>query len=183
MGVKLGEIAHVIITHAHFDHFNGVTQELEGTHVPCFPNARHYLGSADWESADMRTALQDTRSLESHTVGILRQKRLLELVKGNFSVESEVEIIAAPGETPGHQIVRVCSEGQTLYCLGDLYHDPIEVEHPEWMVSWANADANRISRRALTDAALAENALLVATHIPTIGHLERAASGVAWSSM
>jgi len=41
LGVKPGEITHVVITHAHFDHFNGVTQETDDHYEPCFPNAPH----------------------------------------------------------------------------------------------------------------------------------------------
>jgi hypothetical protein len=47
-------------------------------------------------------------------------------------------------------------------------------------VTWANAAANQSSRRILTDSALAENALLVATHIRGIGRLEPTESGIIW---
>jgi glyoxylase-like metal-dependent hydrolase (beta-lactamase superfamily II) len=102
------------------------------------------------------------------------------LVEGNCDLLPAVQILAMPGETAGHQIVRVHSEGQTLYCLGDLYRHPLEVEHPTWMVRWANRAANLASRSTLMKAALAENALLIAAHIPTIGRLERTASSVRW---
>jgi hypothetical protein len=69
-----------------------------------------------------------------------------------------------------------------MYCLGDLYHHVIEVDHPSWSVPWADRTAIAASRRALTDAALAENALLIATHIPGVGRLLPTASGVTWSS-
>lgn len=181
-GVKPEAITHVVITHSHFDHISGVTKKRDGHYEPCFPNARYYLGRPDWENPDMQTALQHTHSLANHTLGILHDKGLLELVTGTYSLSSEVQIMAASGETAGHQIVRVCSEGQTLYCVGDLYHHPIEIEHPEWMVHWANAAANQSSRRTLTGSTLVENALVVATHISTIGRLEATASGIIWKS-
>jgi glyoxylase-like metal-dependent hydrolase (beta-lactamase superfamily II) len=181
LGVKREAIAHVVITHGHFDHYCGTTEKVDGGYEPCFPNARYYLGRADWESADIQKSLQDTDSLESRTLGILHSKGLLELTTGNYSMNREVQILAAPGETPGHQIVRVSSEGQTLYCLGDLYHHPIEIEYPEQMVHWANAVANQSSRRMLTDAALAENAVLVATHLPTFGRFQSTVSGMIWT--
>src|SRR5262249_33720685 len=91
-----------------------------------------------------------------------------------------VEVIPAPGETPGHQIVRVSSVGATLYCLGDLYHHPVEVENQEWAAQWADAEAIHASRHALADAALAEDALLRAAHVEGIGGLKRAGTGVVW---
>ena len=94
-----------------------------------------------------------------------------------------MRVIATPGETPGHQIVRAGGDGQMLYFLGDLYHHVVEVEHPTWMMRWNDVEANCRSRQALTGAALREQALLFATHIPTVGRLRATASGVAWEGV
>ena len=53
-----------------------------------------------------RRALQFLNSLESHTFGVLKRRDLFELVDGNLDLTPEVRILAAPGESPGHQIVR-----------------------------------------------------------------------------
>jgi glyoxylase-like metal-dependent hydrolase (beta-lactamase superfamily II) len=178
-GVRPEAIDHVVITHIHHDHINGLTRQQDDGFTPCFPSARHHLGRADWEQA--QAALQKPESVESHTLGVLSRAGLLETLDRRHDL-GVVEIIPAPGESPGHQIVRVHSEGQTLYCLGDLYHHPIEVERQEWAAQWADADAIRASRRALVEAALAEDALLIATHIEGIGRLERAGPGVVWAT-
>ena len=174
IGIHPQEIAHVIITHAHFDHFNGTTVKRDGQYEPSFLNARYYLGRADWEHVEPQDALVN------RTLAVLNQQGVLELVDGDRNVAPGVCIMAAPGETPGHQLVRLNSEGQVLYCLGDLYHHPVEVEQPTWMTHWADPEACAASRQALVESALAENALLVATHIPTIGRLQRTGSGVVW---
>lgn len=179
-GVRPDDVEHVVITHGHGDHYNGATIERDGRLEPAFPNARYYLGRADWEQERRQEALRDPASLDSRTLGVLHRGGRLELVEENRELGSGVSILAAPGESPGHQIVRVHSEGQTLYCVGDLFHHPIEVEHRSWMVRWADAESNLRSRHALIEAALAEKALLVATHIPGVGRLERSASGLAW---
>lgn len=181
-GIRPSEITHLVITHAHFDHYVGTTIEREGTFLPTFPNARCYLGRADWEDTEMHTSLQDPHSVDSRTFGALRQHGLLELVEGTRDLTPSVQIIAAPGESPGHQIVRVHSEGQTLYCLGDLYHHLVEVEQPTWMATWANPATTLPSRHALAEAALAENAFLVAAHMP-IGRLQRTSSGITWAEV
>ncbi len=173
------DITHLVITHAHFDHYAGLTTERDGQYMPGFPNARCYLGRADWENPGIQRALQNPNSANSRTLGVLHRRGLLELVEGNHDLLPGVSIIAAPGETPGHQIVRVHLDGQTLYCLGDLYHHALEVEQPTWMVEWANPETNLASRHALAEAALAEDALLIPAHMP-VGRLERTASGVRW---
>jgi len=176
--IKPDEIQHVIITHAHGDHFNALTALREGQYTACFPNARHYLGRADWEAA--QKALEEPNSLESHTFGVLNQQGLLEWVDQPHDLGNGVQIIPAPGESPGHQVVRLHSEGQTLYCIGDLYHLTAEVEHPTWVVRWTNGEANQHSRRTFNEAAIDENALLVATHIAPLGRLARTATGYTW---
>lgn len=180
LGVQADQIAHVIITHAHFDHFNGVTRMRAGRYEPCFPNARYYLGRDDWTG--VQPELQKPDSLASHTLGVLQSEGLLELVTAPLTLNEALQIIPAPGESPGHQIVRVQSEGQTLYCLGDIYHGTDEVEHPERMADWANRDRMQASRRILIAAALTENALLMATHIRTVGRFGRTEAGLVWQA-
>ena len=47
--IDAADVTDVIITHAHFDHYNGLTCVVDGRYVPAFPNARHYLGAGDWQ--------------------------------------------------------------------------------------------------------------------------------------
>jgi glyoxylase-like metal-dependent hydrolase (beta-lactamase superfamily II) len=176
--IEPDRVTHVIITHGHGDHFNAVTRERKGEYVACFPNARHYIGRADWEQ--MQPALQDANSVESHTVGVLHPQGMLDLVEGDWHLGAGLRIIAAPGETPGHQIVRFHLGEHTLYFLGDLYHHVVEVEHPAWMVNWNDVDANVRSRQALTARALDEQAYLFATHIVGVGRLRQTGAGVRW---
>jgi glyoxylase-like metal-dependent hydrolase (beta-lactamase superfamily II) len=182
-GLKPEDIAHVVITHAHFDHYSGVTEKRGDNFEPCFPNARHYLGQADWDSDGMKRELESPKALPYYTFAVLQREGLLQPTSGSLKLTPGIEIIPAPGETLGHQTVRVSSEGQTFYALGDLYNHPIEVERPDLMSYWANADANRASREQLVKAALAENALLCAAHIRDFGRLTRTDSGVRWDAV
>ncbi len=182
-GIRPEDITHLVITHAHFDHYAGITRERDGRYVASFPNARCFLNKADWEYPETQELLQDPNSEDSLTFGVLQQTGLLQLVEGDFDLLPSITLIATPGELPGHQIVRLSSEGQVLYCLGDLYHHPVEVEHPTWMSVWDDVATNTASRLALTEAALAENALLIAAHIPGVGRLERTTTGVRWVSI
>jgi glyoxylase-like metal-dependent hydrolase (beta-lactamase superfamily II) len=182
IGVRPEDVGHVVITHAHWDHFNGTTVERDGRLVPVFPNAIHYVGRGDWESPRLQEALQSPDSLESRTLGVLKERGQIESVEGDRELGPGARIVATPGETPGHQAVRFHADGQTLYCVGDLFHHPVEAERLHWMVRWADPATNVPSRQKLTDAAVAENALVVATHIPSIGRLRRSAGGIVWEN-
>jgi glyoxylase-like metal-dependent hydrolase (beta-lactamase superfamily II) len=181
IGVGPKAITHVVITHAHGDHFNALTAPEGEGWAPVYPNARHYLGRGDWEK--MHAALADPTSLESRTFGVLHERNQLELVENPTDLPGGVTILPAPGESPGHQVVRVQSEGLVLYCIGDLYHVTAEVEQQTWMPPWNDAAANRQSRATFNERFLAEDALLVASHIAEVGRLQRTANGYMWLSV
>jgi glyoxylase-like metal-dependent hydrolase (beta-lactamase superfamily II) len=181
LGVAPEGVSHLVITHRHWDHFNGTTQQIGGRIVPAFPRARHFLGRPDWLRAE--SALADPCSLESRTLGVLQREGLLELVEGDVEIAAGIGIIAAPGETPGHQVVRVHSDGATLYCLGDLYHHPLEFARPDTMVSWAGRDPSIQSRSALMPRFQADHGLLVGTHLRDIGRICAKDGAFAWESV
>lgn len=181
-GVAPEDVDHVAITHLHGDHYNALATERDGRRQPTFPNATYHVGAPDWEAPALREALANPASLESLHLAVANAHGRLNPTAARADLGNGVTILASPGETPGHQTVRVESEGETLYCVGDLYHHPLEVEHPDWMAPWADRAANVASRRALADAALAENARVIATHIPGVGRLRRSGNGVTWAS-
>jgi glyoxylase-like metal-dependent hydrolase (beta-lactamase superfamily II) len=156
----------------------------DGSYIPRFPRARVLLGRADWDWSETQHALLDPDSLDSHTFGVLHKHNLLELVDGDLDLTPEVRmrILAASGEPPGHQIVRVHSQGQTLYCLGDLFHDIAEVEQPTRMLTWADASANLTSRQQFIAATLEENALLLPAHM-AVGRIEGTLPKPKWVSL
>lgn len=177
LGVSARDVDYVVITHAHYDHYAGVTVGTGDAVTPTFPTARHLLGKQDFESPEMQSALRDPCSNDSRTFGVLLKSGLLELVELGRELSDEVEIIASPGETPGHKIVKLSSNGETLYCVGDLFHHAVEVLHPTWMAKWDDPKANLASRGYLISRALEEDALVAAAHMP-VGRLESTGGSV-----
>jgi glyoxylase-like metal-dependent hydrolase (beta-lactamase superfamily II) len=178
--VPSAAITHVIITHLHFDHYGGLAIRAGKGKTPAFPNAIHYVSRADWDQPSFQRAVRRKNSPDSLTLGVVDAVGLLELVEGQKEIVPGVSIHPAPGETPGHQIVRVESEGQVLYCLGDLYHHIVEVEQSHWMPHWCARELLLAARSTLVAAALAEDALLMATHIPGLGRLSIRGDKVSW---
>jgi glyoxylase-like metal-dependent hydrolase (beta-lactamase superfamily II) len=202
-GIDPAAVTHVVITHLHFDHFNGLTlgpspsmSEPVANEAPgagstsarregerlAYPNARHFIGRADWDGVEVQKALRKEGSMTHRTLGQVHALGLLTRVDGDLPIADGITILAAPGETRGHHIVRVRSNGQTLYCVGDLIHHEVEFEQPGWHVRWADVDASRASRIRLVESALAEGALIVAAHVRGAGRLQPAAGGVNWNA-
>jgi len=173
----------VVITHPHFDHYCGIVAigASAAEDRLLFPNARHLLGQADW--AALQDDLKSPASPTSRALGLAWRHGILELVGEQRELGDGLSLLPTPGETPGHLALRVESQGATLYCVGDLFHHQVEVERPEWGVTWADAAATARSRAALLTAAQAEHALLIAAHIQGVGRPARDGAGVHWGQV
>ena len=85
MGINPEAITDVIITHTHFDHFNGLSRLEKGRPVLNFPQARHYLGKGDWEPNKFG-------KLEKRTLALAHQEGLMTLVdKPTRDIEDKKE--------------------------------------------------------------------------------------------
>jgi glyoxylase-like metal-dependent hydrolase (beta-lactamase superfamily II) len=172
------EVTHVAITHPHVDHYPGVVVERDGHFAPRFPRARHFLGRADWEGNPRRGEPgSDLDRLE-----LIDRLGLLELVEGEREIAPGVTIVPAPGESPGHCIVRLESAGEVCYILGDIIHHACEVEHPDWSPPHADIGALRTARERIFPTLAGEGALLVTAHepFPPWGRIVAAGDGYRW---
>ncbi len=178
-GIQPEQITHVLITHAHGDHYTGATVLRAGRRVPRYPHARYVIGRADW---DGNPARDDPASDLSTHLGTLERLGLLDLAQGDDEVVPGVTMIAAPGESPGHSIVRVESAGERFYSLGDLFHHTCEAEHLEWVMTERDTPAMIASRRRLVAEAVPSWAILVFTHnvFPGWGRIVASGAGYRW---
>jgi glyoxylase-like metal-dependent hydrolase (beta-lactamase superfamily II) len=152
-GVDPDEVTHVAITHGHPDHFNGVLRE---TGELRFPNAEHVFPAADWKAvSDVARRLLEP----AERAGALR------LVSGHSVLCEAVRLLSAPGESDGHQVVRVDSDAERVYYLGDLVHFPVEFRNIDWApVPGRDTAKLRESRLRIFSDAADRKSSLVFTH-------------------
>jgi glyoxylase-like metal-dependent hydrolase (beta-lactamase superfamily II) len=159
LGVDPAEVTHVLVTHAHEDHFSGLLSERGGLR---FPNALHILPEADWRTivipghpfAAGAADLRQTLALTGLPGGAL-------LVSGEYEVCPGVTLVPTPGETEGHQIVRVQTSEGRFYVLGDLVHWPPELEEP--LISAPTSPPSEVRLRVVRDSQT-EPSILIFTH-------------------
>jgi glyoxylase-like metal-dependent hydrolase (beta-lactamase superfamily II) len=179
VGVTPEDVTHVLVTHAHFDHVVGLAAERGGRLIPRYPNARVVVGRADWEDTPEEHLEPELRA----RIGAVAEAGLLHLLDDEREIVPGVTMIPAAGESPGHSIIRISSDGDTLYAVGDLFHFAAEVEHLDWMAPWADPNQMPTSRRKLLDDAISSDALVVFSHenFPPWGRIVRAdRSGYRW---
>ena len=181
IGVAPSAVTHVLITHAHSDHYAGVMVERDGREAVSFPRARHFIGRKDWLENPAR---EDPASELAGRLGMVDRLGLLEVVEAEREVAPGITMVPAPGETPGHCVVRVRSAGQSFYYMGDLFHHPCEVEHPGWIPANRDPVATGSSRRRVFAEAASSGATVVFSHdlFPAWGRIRITDGVFRWES-
>jgi len=172
-GIEPDTITDVIVTHAHFDHFGGLTLDAGDGWVPAFPGARHWLGRAEWQP-------ESFDALGLRTLAVIERAGLLHLNDGDVDLGDGLSLVAAPGESPGHMLARAELAGDVVYLAGDLYHHALEFSDPDLDVVWVDVAAMHASKRALAVRAQRERARVYFSHIRGAHRVIRDGSELRW---
>jgi glyoxylase-like metal-dependent hydrolase (beta-lactamase superfamily II) len=182
MDVTPEDITDVVLTHFHSDHCIGATVKTDdGRYVPAFPRAKYYLGSADWNLPSLQEELKSVPEA-INSLGVLGGSGVLTLIDSPTDVVPGITILPTPGESPGHQIIRVTSDGATLYCIGDLFHQSMDVADPRIMSDWNDPEANLRSRTSFLAEASRDDILVYAGHM-SLGRIRRTPAGYEWREL
>lgn len=185
-GTPAADLAAVVFTHLHQDHCRGATWSGQLT----FPRATGFAHAAEvafWSDAGAAAdngAVADEH-LESAREAIKLFGERLHAFDHDAEILPGVRTADATGHTPGHTAVMVQSQGERLLCVGDLFHDPLQLSHPAWCTPWDHDTARAIrSRRRLLDFAADERVPVHAYHMPFpgLGTVTRRGDAYAWTS-
>jgi glyoxylase-like metal-dependent hydrolase (beta-lactamase superfamily II) len=183
-GYKPEDINHVILSHYHGDHINGLVAK-DGSlvypnamvHVPA-PEHAFWMDNARMESAPaaMKGAFQNVR-------------RVLDAVPANKLVQFQPGAELAPGivssaafgHTPGMSIFTVTSQGQSFMYVADVTNIPsLFARSPEYAVQFdMDAEMARQTRRRIFDQVVKEKMTAGGFHFPfpAFGTLEASGKG------
>jgi len=183
-GARPDEIDLVMCTHLHHDHVGWNTQLRDGKWVPTFPNARYVFSKPDVDyfqklDVDPKTAPAEFGTFRECVLPILEAGRA-DLVSGAQRLNDHIEIVPAPGHSPGHVVFKLESGGQHAAFIGDVVHHLLQVHFPHWNFP-KNSDPEqaRSSRRMVLEHCASTGALVLPGHVgaPFAGHIEAAAGG------
>jgi glyoxylase-like metal-dependent hydrolase (beta-lactamase superfamily II) len=157
-GVAPDTVTDVIFSHLHLDHVGWAVTDSR----PTFPGARHHIHVHDWQHFVVGSADDSVRD---------RVEPLAEAVhlweREQNSPYEWLNLIHAPGHTPGTSIALIESAGQRLALIGDLFHHPVAVEHPHWRCGFDWDDGTAAStRRTWIDILRRTRTPLVGPHFP-----------------
>jgi glyoxylase-like metal-dependent hydrolase (beta-lactamase superfamily II) len=186
-GVEPGQVTGVVLTHAHGDHFGGL---LDADGKPVFSNAAYFASKTEvdfWTGSDpdfsklripkerREQALEGARKYIAAIKG-----RLTPVMPGKKIVEG-LEVVDAPGHTPGHIALLVSSGKEALLNAADtVHHHKLMFAHPEWTSAFdVDPKLGAETRSRILDRAAADGLRVLGYHLPFpgIGHVRTVKGG------
>ncbi|MGD8535425.1 MAG: MBL fold metallo-hydrolase [Candidatus Aminicenantes bacterium] len=166
LGHKVEDINFVINTHLHFDHCGGNTYKNEkGEDAPTFPNAKYIIQKKEWEYA-MNPSERDQPSYLKQNFVPLEECGQLQLVDGDSEIIEGVHVVLVPGHTSSHQCVKVKSESQIFFFLGDLVPTSGHIGLPYIMSYDLLPQVTLQNKKKIFDQAINEGWVLGFNHDP-----------------
>jgi glyoxylase-like metal-dependent hydrolase (beta-lactamase superfamily II) len=177
-GIRPEHVDAVVCTHLHSDHCGWNTVLRDGRYVPTFPNARYYMGRREVERWDHRLPgyrhIPENAGIFENSVLPILEAGLAEVIGDSHEISPSLTAELANGHTLGHMALHLCSAGRHGWFIGDAFHHPIELIHPELdQHSCEDYPLTVATRKRLIEAFIAQGALIVPAHFtaPHVGYL------------
>jgi glyoxylase-like metal-dependent hydrolase (beta-lactamase superfamily II) len=186
-GVAPDDVTHIVLTHIHPDHANGL---VDPAGAAVFPNAEilvHAQEFAFWTAEggpDDPASVKRTRARNK-----INLKPYLDRVRAMRDGEQALGCapILAAGHSPGHTCWRVETGGDPLLAWGDCVHfSAIQIAHPQFAVTYdLDADMARTSRLRMLNMAASQGLVVAGAHVaaPGLGRVAKSGEGFAYAPL
>lgn len=159
----------VILSHLHYDHSAGstfVSDEIKTQ--PIFPNANYIVHKEEWEYAinnhNQRETVPGADYKLDELFRLAADNRFLFINENSYSPAKGIHIYKSGGHTPGHLVVKIKSEDETAYFMGDLIPTEHHLNHyPIKQIDMDPVAAKKAKTNILKDA-YRENATMFFYH-------------------
>lgn len=169
-GLRPTDITGIVITHMHGDHFGGLLDAASGK--PAFPNAAVFLHRREhafWSGPECEALGERAVSgVRRHLEAFAGRWQLL---GGGDRPVDGMEILDAPGHTPGHiNLLLTSGSEQLLHIVDVAHHHVLSFAHPEWAMRYDLDREQAIrTRERVLDRAAADRLRIFGAHMPFPG--------------
>ena len=161
------DITDVVLTHLHFDHAGGSTENRNGEVLPTFPKARYYVQQAQWNLAVNPTD-KDRGSFMSEDFVPLRDHGVLEILEGEGEIFPGVSLHVVNGHTDAQQLVRITGDGKSLLYCCDLVPTAGHLPFPYVMAYDLRPLVTVEEKKKILGRAYEEGTILLFEHDPFV---------------
>jgi glyoxylase-like metal-dependent hydrolase (beta-lactamase superfamily II) len=172
-GIDYTKIDTLMISHFHPDHVWGLMEKE--TNAPVFANAELIVSDKEynwWTDPGRLDKLAEGRKPAGRRIAqVFPTWKNWKLVKDGAEVAPGIQLIAAPGHTPGHSVFLVASGNDQLLVSADTMYVPaLLAPHPEWQGAYdQDGPAAILTRRKLIDRVIADRIKICGSHFPFPG--------------
>ena len=180
-GIDPSDITHIILTHIHPDHANGLVTDAGEA---LYPNAEILVHAQelDFWMAENDGSENDIvkRQRARNKINIKPYLDRVRRLRDGDEVLGCSPMLA-PGHSPGHTCWRIGTGKDAFLAWGDLVHfSAIQISHPNAAVTYdLDADLARRSRLKFLDMVANERLAIAGAHVaaPGFGYLSRKGTG------
>jgi len=184
-GIDPTKISTILISHFHPDHIFGLMQK--GTNEPVYPNAELVVNATEYkwwtEPGRVEKLPEGRKALGTRIQTVFPTWKNFKLVEGEKEVVPGINLVNAPGHTPGHSAFLVSSGNQQLMISNDTAYVPaLLAPHPEWQGAYDQDGPLAVeSRRKLIDRVIADKMAICGAHFPFPGAGSFAKEGTGYA--
>ena len=180
-GIDPAEITHIVLTHLHPDHANGLVNdkgEAVYPHAELLVHARE----VDFWMAENEASQSDavTRTRARNKINLHPYCSRIRRMRDGEDMLGCTPILAA-GHSPGHTCWRIGAGREAFIAWGDLVHFAgVQIAHPATAVKYdLDPDEARESRLRMFDMIATDGFAIACAHVaaPGFGYLRRSGAG------
>jgi glyoxylase-like metal-dependent hydrolase (beta-lactamase superfamily II) len=185
-GIEPAAVTHIVMTHLHPDHANGLVDDAGKPHYPNAEIVVHETEIDFWLCDDVANDEDRVKGNRARTR--INLKPYLDRIRRVRDGEefSGFTPMLAPGHTPGHTcwILATGASSGGFMALGDVVHlSAIQISHPDTALTY-DLDKSRAieSRKRILDMAASERLAIAGAHVnaPGFGYVVRKGASFAF---
>jgi len=177
-GIEPAAITHILLTHIHPDHANGLVDDAGQPHYPNAEILVHETEMDFWLGDSVAGESENTKRMHARARVDLKpyMSRIRRMRDGEEHLGCGV--VLAAGHSPGHTVWRIDGGGgESFISWGDLVHlSAIQISHPDTPLTYdLDPDKACRARKRILDMAATERIMVAGAHVnaPGFGHVVR----------
>jgi glyoxylase-like metal-dependent hydrolase (beta-lactamase superfamily II) len=183
-GVPPQSVTHIVMTHLHPDHANGLVDDAGAPHYPNAEIVVHETEAEFWMRPDAANDPDRVKGNRARTR--INLKPYLERMRRVRDGEEFLGFtpVLAPGHTPGHTCWVLAAGSSGFMAFGDVVHlSAIQITHPDAALTYdLDKDQAIQSRKRILDMAASEHLAIAGAHVnaPGFGYVVRKGASFAF---
>ena len=176
-GVEPAAVTHIVMTHLHPDHANGLVDDAGKPHYPNAEIVVHETEADFWTRSDDVADEARVKGNRARTkINLAPYRDRIRRVRDGEDFLGFAPVLA-PGHTPGHTCWLLPAAGGGFMAFGDVVHlSAIQISHPDAALTYdLDKDMAIKSRKRILDMAATDRLAIAGAHVnaPGFGYVVR----------